>query len=900
MEGWLSLFVRTCVSFVFLYLVGFTVSVSFSQSQPSQRILTAVRSQDRIRIDGSLTESVWQRRGEDRFVQREPYEGALLSERTEVWIAYDDDALYVAARMEESRPDSIIGRLARRDGDLESDYIAFGIDAGHDRRTANYFMVNPVGAIRDGTFSNDTYTDESWDGVWDVAVQVDERGWTAEFRVPYSQLRFPKQDRYVWGIEFSRRIHRKNEEGFLVLHPRTDFVRVSRWPELHGIEGIEPPARIELLPYIAATGKFLEKPPIAGFNTGRDDPFTLGRDFFGNIGGDAKIGLSGDLTLDLSLNPDFAQVEVDPAIVNLTAYEVRFQEKRPLFTEGAAIFDNFGSGGAATLQNFNWSNPNFFYSRRMGRSPQGSVTHRGFRDIPDRTTILGAAKVTGRLDPTWSVAALTVLADREFGRVDSAGVQFREEIEPLTLYTAFRTLKEFDGARQAVGLLGTFVERDLRKSRLDAVLNKRAVSLAMDWWTFLDKEKDWVVTGWTGGTMVEGTAARMASLQRSAVHFFQRPDADHVEVDASGTSMTGWASRVWLDRVKGNLIFNAALGAIHPRFDANDAGFLGNADVLNAHLYGGYQWFEQEGLFRYRAVTGTIYRNYNFGGVVTRSKYQVAIDMQFNNFWRSYLQVGYDGDVLDDQRTRGGPLMESPAGTDGFLQVSSDPRVALTGSFTIQGSYSALRGTYHSSSLNLNWRVSKALQVQGGPTFFRLYSRAQYISAFTDPFAVETFGRRYVFGTLDQRQLAATLRINWTFTPVLSFQFYLQPLLSIGSYSGIKEFARPSTYSFNTYGEGTSTIALADDRYTVDPDGAAGPAQGFSFTNPNFNFKSLRANAVLRWEYLPGSTFYFAWTNEKVNYEINGDFVLGRDVQTLLRDRPDNVFSIKLTYWLNP
>lgn len=896
----MSVFIRTCLSSVFLSLPCLTISELFSQTHPAQRILTAIRSHDRIRIDGLLTEPIWDRKGEDRFVQREPNEGANPSERTEVWIAYDDDALYVAARMEDSRPDSIVGRLARRDSDPESDHIAFGIDAGHDKRTAHYFIVNPVGAIQDGTLSNDTQLDGSWDGVWEVAVQVDERGWSAEFRIPFSQLRFSRQDRYVWGIEFSRRIHRRNEESFLVLHPRTDFVRVSRWPELHGIEGIEPPARIELLPYVAGTAKFLEQPPVASFNAGRKDPFVVGRDFFGNVGADAKIGLDGDLTLGLSLNPDFAQVEVDPAVVNLTAYEVRFQEKRPLFNEGSSIMNNFGAGGAATLQNFNWTNPNFFYSRRIGRSPQGSVTHPGFRDIPDRTTILGAAKVAGRIDPTWSIAAVTALTDREYGRIDSAGVEFREEIEPPTLYTAFRTLKEFNGARQALGVLGTFVGRDLDGSRLDGIVNKRAVSLAVDGWVFLDQEKDWVVTGWAGGTRVDGSAARMSALQRSAVHFFQRPDADHVEVDGVATSLTGWASRIWLDRVKGNLIFNAAVGAIHPNFDANDAGFLTNADVVNAHLYGGYQWFDQEGLFRYRAFTGTVYRNYNFGGVVTRSKYQLATDMQFVNFWRSYLQFGYDAAVLDDQRTRGGPLMESPAGVDGYLQVLSDPRSSLTGSVTLQGSSSTLRGTYHSFSLNLNWRASKTIQIQGGPTFFRLFSKAQYIGAFTDPQAAATYGRRYVFGTLDQKQLAATLRLNWTFTPVLSLQLYVQPLLSIGDYSGIKELALPRTFLFHRYGEGASTMTLSNNRYSVDPDGPGGPAVPFTFTNPNFNFKSLRANAVLRWEYLPGSTLYLVWTNEKVNYEARGDFGLGRDLETLLRDRPDNVFSLKLSYWLNP
>ena len=541
--------------------------VAESQTNPdTARSIVAFRAMVPVKIDGIIDEDLWQRAGETHFIQRLPDEGAPASQKTEAWVAYDDDALYVAVKLYDSRPDSIIGRLARRDQDSESDEVGIEIDAAHDRRTAEYFIVNPVGAIKDGTFSNDTQTDDSWDGIWDVAVRKESWGWSAEFRIPFSQLRFPKSDRYVWGIEIYRGIKRRNEESYLVLHPRTDRVRVSRWVQLIGIERIKPPSRIELLPYATATGKFVQQQPVEAFNLGRTDPFKIQRKFPTNLGADAKIGLAGDVTLDLSLNPDFAQVEVDPAVVNLTAYETYYQEKRPFFIEGSSIL-NFGRGGASLLQDFDWTDPSFFYSRRIGRAPQGSVTHTGFLDLPDRTTILGAAKVSGKITNSWSFAALSALTDREYGQVDSAGIRFRDEIEPLAFYGVVRSLKEFNDARQAIGLLGTIVQRNLRDDRMRGLVNDGALSLGIDGWTFLDEDKVWVITGWGGASTVSGTRERITDLQRSAQHFFQRPDAGYLGVDSSATTLTGWASRVWLDKVSGNWIFDAAFGAIHPKFE---------------------------------------------------------------------------------------------------------------------------------------------------------------------------------------------------------------------------------------------------------------------------------------------------------------------------------------------
>jgi hypothetical protein len=864
----------------------------------STRSILAIRTTEPIKIDGRLTERVWQRGGETGFVQRLPDEGLPSSQKTEAWVAYDDDALYVGVKLYDTQPDSIVGRLARRDQDSESDDVAIQIDAAHDRRTAEYFIVNPAGAIKDGTVSNDTQTDDNWDGVWDVAVRVESWGWSAEFRIPYSQLRFAKQDRYTWGIEICRSIKRRNEESYLVLHPRTDRVRVSRWAELKGIEGITPPSRIELLPYASGTRKFIHEPPLDAFNLGRSDPFAFQRNYPTTIGADAKLGLAGDVTLDLSLNPDFAQVEVDPAVVNLTAYETYYQEKRPFFIEGSNIL-NFGRGGASLLQDFDWTDPSFFYSRRIGRAPQGSVTHPGYLEIPDRTTILGAAKVSGKISNSWSFAALSALTDREYGQVDSAGVRFKDEIEPLTFYGVVRTLKEFNDARQAIGVLGTVVERNLRDDRMQSLLNKNAMSLGLDGWTFLDEKKVWVVTGWAGASTVSGSADRILNLQRSAVHFYQRP-AGYLGVDSGATLLSGWASRLWLDKVSGNWIFDAAIGAINPGFETNDVGFLSRSDFINGHVYFGYEWYEPEGIFRTKSIAGSILREYDFGGNTIGATYDLFLSGEFQSYWAASLALGYNGETYDDQRTRGGPLMKALRSTSGVLNLSTDSRKPFYGSLNASAGRGESGGWLYTAGLFFNWKASNTLSASVKIDYSRVHNASQYVDAVGDPLAVKTFGTRYVFGVLDQKQISTTFRLNWTFTPKLSFQLYMQPFLSAGAYSSIMELAQPGTFTFNRYGEGASTIRFLDGQYWINPNGPAGSGPGFSIADPNFNYKSLRANAVFRWEYMPGSTIYFVWTNEKMDYESRGDFAVDRDVSRLFRTAPDNVYSVKITYWINP
>ncbi|HEY4643985.1 MAG TPA: DUF5916 domain-containing protein, partial [Bacteroidota bacterium] len=638
--------------------------IAAPDSTQTTRVVTAVRTSESIEVDGILSEDVWQLGGTTGFTQLDPDEGAPETEKTVVWVAYDDAALYVAARMEDSAPDSIVSRLGRRDSFLSSDWFYVAVDSYHDRRTAFYFGVTPAGSIEDGTFYNDSWSDSSWDGVWDVATNSDSLGWTAEMRIPYSLLRFQRESEYVWGINFLRQIQRRNEEDYLVMVPKKESGFVSRFADLLGIRDIDPPSRVEILPYAVSSGHFLQHRP--------GDPFNDGSEYEGNVGADLKLGIGSNLTLDATVNPDFGQVEVDPAVVNLSQYETFFEEKRPFFIEGANIF-NFGQGGSSDYWNFNWSNPEFFYSRRIGRPPQVSMTHAGYADIPDRTAILGAAKLSGKVGD-WSLGLLSVVTPREYGRIDSSGVRFEDEVEPLSYYGVVRSQREFNKGERAVGFIGTASLRDLRTPALAKALSRRAFVVGLDGWTFLDSSRTWVLTGWSGVTRVEGDRARILRLQQAAQHYYQRPDADEVELDSSATSLSGWATRIWLNKEKGNVRLNAGLGFLSPGFETNDLGFHWSGDKVNSHVVIGYQWYDPGRVFRRKGFNVAMFRNYTLGGKKTGEGYYLFSNSQFLNYWGLNVNVGWNAKTLDDTRTRGGPLMEKPASWFTEFYVYTDSR----------------------------------------------------------------------------------------------------------------------------------------------------------------------------------------------------------------------------------
>ena len=852
------------------------------------RSIAAVPTTEPIIIDGILSEPVWQMPGAGGFTQRNPWDGRPATEPTIFWVAFDRDNLYVAVRLTDSEPDKIIGRLGRRDEAVDSDWLDIGFDPYHDRRSGYFFSVNPVGSIQDGTLANDEEADSTWDGVWESAARIDGAGWTVEMRIPFDQLRFERRDVQVWGVNLQRTIKRKNEEDHFAWVPKEESGLVSRFAELTGLTGIASGRRLEIAPFALSQASFHPAEP--------GNPFRPGHDYGAGAGFDLKGGLSSNLTLNLSVNPDFGQVEVDPAVINITDQETYYEEKRPFFIEGASIFD-FGKGGPNVYRSLGWENPDFFYSRRVGRAPQGSAGGASFADLPDWTTILTAAKVTGKIGRDLSLGVVSALTEREYAAIDIDGERSSLEVEPFTHYGVVRGLKEFGEGRSGLGFIATSVIRGLRDEALERSLARSSLALGVDGWTFLDKDRGWALAGWAGMTDVRGSSDAILRLQLSSLHYFQRPDAGWVEVDENATSLFGWAARIYVNKQKGNFVFNAALGAISPGFETNDIGFHNRGDTLNGHVEAGYRVLQPGRTFRNWTVTGSYYRNYDFGGNRVGEYIYLDGKGQFLNYWTAALHLDYEPPKYSHYLTRGGPMAFYPAGETVRGTLATDSRKALIVQLSGYYRYHPSGGYNWSLGGGVTWKPSPNFSLSVGPGYTWRFSQGQWVRSVTDPLKTSTYGVRYVLSDIIAKTLPIETRINWTFTPRLSLQAYIQPYLATGDFRAYKELRAARTFDFDFYGQdGGSTISNAGGIYTVDPDGPAGPAAPFSFADPDFNLKSLRGTVVLRWEYRPGSLLYFVWTQKRADYANPGDFELWRDLGDVFRAPGENIFMIKVSF----
>ncbi len=877
-----------------LILLLFTVLQFSKQSDNKdkwvfkQKTDQAVRIKDKILVDGKLNEESWKRKPITGFTQIDPDEGNPATEKTEVWVAYDNHAIYIAARMYDSEPDKIISLLARRDNFVEADYFLFYVDPYYDKRSGFKFAVNPSGSIADWTIYNDGWDDSSWDGVWEAKTSIDDKGWTLEMRIPFDQLRFKKKnngDEYIWGFNFRRYIRRKNEIATYQWIPKTENGQVSHYAKLAGIKGIKPSRLFELNPYV-----------IGKANLSREEegnPFQTGSEYSGNAGVDLKYGLSSSLTLDLTANPDFGQVEVDPAVINLSAGESYYSEKRPFFVEGSHIF-GFGRGGASDRIGANWGDPSFFYSRRIGRPPQGSVDTDGYTDYPEWTTILTAAKLSGKIGKDWSLGVMTAFTQREYAQIDLDGDRTQGEVEPFTNFTVLRAQKEFNEGRQGLGFIATSVLRDIKNEEMASMMNKEAYSFGVDGWSFLDKKKIWVLTGWVGGTQVKGTKERITDLQMGFPHYFQRPDNDYRDVEEDATSLSGYSGRFTLNKERGNFLFNAALGFISPGFDSRDMGFQYDGDVINGHVMVGYRSYKKWLFIKNWNLLAFTQRNYNFGGDKVGEQRLILINnITFTNFWSLYWQLSHNPQMWDSSRTRGGPLMLMQRYNWIDWGVDSDGRKPFVFGFGAYHLMSDWGRSQNSFYMSFRWKPGSNFNMSVSPRYEKNINGSQWVGNFYDPVMQSTYGTRYVFGDLDQDTISLTLRLNWIFSPKLSLQAYIQPFISVGHYRSFSEFAEPKTYNFNRYGEGNSTVSYGDEEYTIDP-GDGG--ETFVMSDPDFNYKSLRGTVVLRWEYSLGSTLYLVWTQNRADYRNPGDFSLRRDFSDMLSAPGDNIFMLKFTY----
>ena len=867
----------------------------------------AARVNASISIDGALDDTAWSNAPPiTDFLQTLPLEGEPVSERTTVRLVYDDAAIYIGAVLDDRSP--VTTRLARRDAGLgDSDVFVVLLDSYHDHETAYRFWTNPSGVKGDEilTGNNLRRGDSSWDPVWEVATDVTDSGWVVEIRIPFSQLRFSPSDLQVWGVQFERNINRTQENATFPFTPTLERAGVSRFAHLDGIEGIQTGRRLELLPYVVARGEYLELEQRSDVSFA--NPYQTGSDYFRGAGLDLKYRITSNVTLDGTVNPDFGQVELDPSIINLTAFETQYNERRPFFVEGADIF-NFGEAGPTGSVG---RGPELVYSRRIGGPPSGDVSSdAAYSDVPTATTILGAAKVTGRIGDGWSLGILEAVTAKEVATyVDEMGVVDRQMVEPAANYFVGRVRRQIRGGQTRFGLIASAVNRDAAGTPLGASLHTSAYAGGIDF-AHESENRIWLFTGLISGSHVNGAVDAILETQESSKRYFHRPDASHVEVDPTATSLGGFYAMAYVGKQAGNFTMRNGFAAISPGYEVNDLGFHTNADRILMDTHYQYTQPEPGDVLRSWRFFGGPDAAWNFAGDRTIANVNLQNSLEFLNYWSASVRFQYDPWNDDDRLTRGGPIARSPSGTSVRLRLNSDGRRAAVGSGSFNFSSDAAGGWGRAVQVNVNARILETLQINIGPRYSWSKSTAQYVTREDDPLADQTFGTRYVFAPLKRSTLSLETRVNLTFSPTLSLEMYVEPFISTGDYRELKEFQTPGTFDFLEYGEDVGTVVrTAEGDFSVDPDDG-GPAPSFLVSDRDFSYRSLIGNAVLRWEWRPGSTLFFVWQQRRIDSvtghgatgtdDLVGTFDLARDTRDIFDVAPDNIFMIKLNYWLNP
>lgn len=878
-----------------------------SSITPAIPALKASRVETAIAVDGRLDEEAWQRAtAATGLRQYQPNEGHPASLPTEVRFLFDDRALYIGARM--VQPGGVIAPLARRDqlldasGDngsfnsLTTDKLIVRLDPYHNHLDDAWFEVNPSGS-RGEKFNGDP----SWDPVWEVATEVDSEGWTAEMRIPFSQLRFSVDALQTWGLQIWRYIDSLNEQDMWSFRPRDAASGPAFYGHLEGLAIPRQPRQLEVLPYAVTGSRF------GGAATG--NPSGKARESRYDFGGDLKYLLTTNLTLDATVNPDFGQVEVDPSVLNLSAFETYYDEKRPFFVAGRSAFS---FGGMRCMFCNNSSSLNAFYSRRIGRPPQlGSYAEdvSDHADVPENTSILAAAKITGRTSGGYTIGILNAATGEETAHYlgDGGGREASQIVEPLTNYFVGRVKKEFRDGGTTIGGIVTSMVRRTGDPVVESRLHRHAEASGMDWHhTWHGREYSWMGSALFAN--VAGSAEAIERTQRSSARYFQRPDREAARsgdfgtgYDPNATGLKGFGLFTRVGKDSGGILrWELMANTRSPGFENNDLAFLDRVDYLWVNGNVGASLTTPTSAYRsiFASFGGATERNYD--GDLTRASIQAYYGMEFLNYWNLRTFWIHEEPALDDRLTRGGPVVKRAGYDFGHFQVSTDARAPVVLDVQVRGS----RGV-GADSRSFTFAPGVALKptsnvfVQLSPTFDYDEGDAQYVMSVEDATAADFFGSRYVFGAIRTRTVSLSTRLNWTFTPNLTLQLFAQPFVASGDYSSFREFAAPRTLDKLIYGADIGTIEhrTPDDSYEVDPDGA-GPAAPFSFGNPDFTTGALRGTAVVRWEYRPGSTLFLVWTQTRSGYDPAGTLGYDRAWNAVFDQRPVNVFQVKLTYWI--
>lgn len=773
------------------------------------------------------------------FRQFDPGEDQPTQFRTEVRVAFDDKFLYVLVRAFDPHPDSIKSLLSRRDVKTASDQIKIFIDAYHDRRTGVELAINPAGVKRDFFIYNDNVEDATWDGVWDAEARIDSVGWVAEFRVPFSQLRFTVRDAHEFGFGVWRDIARHNQRDAWPMYKMSARTLMSQLGTIDGIEGIAPARRLELLPYAVANSV----PRSATLPAGNHAQLAGGLDM--------KAGLGPNVTVDATVHPDFGQIEADPAVLNLSAFDIRFDERRPFFQEGAGLYKCNGPCEGT------------FYTRRIGRTPQLA----GAGD-PGFTNITGAAKITGR----FANGVAFGLVDATTERVRGANLQ---TIEPQTNYLIARGLRELRGGRAQFGFQITDVRRQL-DAATSPLLRRNATTVLVQGYTRFARDR-WELTGYSVFNTVHGSASAIAATQRNSVHYFQRPDHEAI-YDSTRRSLSGFVVSAGVKQVGGKLRYENNFRYASTGLEFNDIGFVNLINDVSFRQSLDLWQLTPNRVLRSAFSTMSFETHVTTGGLLSGQALSVHTSGSLQNNWGGAITYSLSdvGGTYCVSCARGGFALRQSAKNGIRFDLVGDPRPSLVPRFAFRvGRSDEGRSWYRGADAGGEVRVASRFSASAAASYDRVTNDQQWAGNFG---AILTDSTHYTFARLDQQIFSLTARANWTATRGISLQFYAQPFIASGVYSNWRQLAAPRAdgYSerFRTYSSGV-------------------PA--------SFNVKQFNSNAVVRWEYRPASTMFFVWQQGRAQNALNpGTFDARRDVGDLFGTRPLNTLLIKVSYWFNP
>ncbi|MCR9063464.1 MAG: carbohydrate binding family 9 domain-containing protein [Cytophagales bacterium] len=869
------------------------VFTAVGQSEPfaKKKYRTQKLRSGSVKLDGIPTEPEWDavEWGGGDFIGFQPFEGKEPTYQTKFKILHDDKFLYVAFRAYDAEPDSIIQRMSRRD-EFPGDWVEINIDSYHDLRSAFSFTISASGVRGDEFISNNGNNwDSSWNPIWNAKTNIDEEGWTAEVRIPLSQLRFDKNPDKIWGFQVQRILFRNQERSIFQPIRQSDGIWVSGFAELHGLEDIVPQKQIEIAPY--TVGKIERGPAEAG------NPFKTGKNSNVTLGVDGKIAVTSDLILDFTINPDFGQVEADPSQVRIDGFQNFFQERRPFFIESRNIFDYELTGSQA---GGDYDSDLLFYSRRIGSSPHSypALNKNEYADVPHNTSILGAAKFSGKTKNGWSIGLLESITQEEIATIQGESGERTEIVEPQTNYFVSRIQKDINGGETVIGGILTSVNR---KGNLNDLLHDDAFSGGIDllhYW----KNRTYYVKGSAIFSHVAGSKEKIAATQTAFEHLFQRPNGSELNYDPNRTSLTGTGGTLRIGKSGGKggekgevWNFDSGITFRSPELELNDIGFMQTANEINHFTWIGLRYPKSIGAFRSARINYNHYLKWDFSGQFMFQLFNTNAHATFQNNWSVGTGLNWNTYDVSNNALRGGMSIRRPGGFGNWGYINSDGRKKMQ-AYVQWNYFVGQQNVVHYAGLDFTLRAQPidALSVSLSAGYNHAdRQQDQYVAE-----ATYQEVKRTIVSAVDQNTWRYTLRLNYNITPDLTLQYYGQPFITRPEYSNYGYVIDPLNKNYDDRFKqfNSAQINYEDGEFLIDEnmDGET----DYTFGDPNFNFMQFRSNLVARWEYKAGSELYLVWSqgNTPDTDDYMGQSLNENLFNNLLGQKANNIFLVKLTY----